>query len=292
MARYNSRMERLGKRELYLNSEKKETLRRRKIGVAIGSGGIYSAAGLGVIQRLEAEGLNVPFAGGASGGAIMAALYYLEGKAGLAQAKLLEKLSEMEGLKFELWRSISGEEIRGLIAAFLDGRDWQDGKIEGACFGAAYLDTKEPVILTEDSGLSLIDCVLASVSLKTIKPVVRLNGRLITHGGDPSFIRGIKALGADFLIEVSPNLESGVSGRLAGAVNTFTIMLAGGCSAVRRFKSERQREGVDMEVHPDVSLKPFISPLNFSVRSAEYMMEEGRRLADEFLKSGGGIKPL
>ena len=71
----------------------KEKPKPISIGLAIGSGGIYSAAGIGVLKRLEQEGLNPDYIGGASGGAIIAALYFLEGNAKAAEKELMEKYS-------------------------------------------------------------------------------------------------------------------------------------------------------------------------------------------------------
>jgi predicted acylesterase/phospholipase RssA len=71
----------------------------RRIGVAIGSGGVYAVAGLGVIKELENNGLNIAYIAGASSGSVVAALYFLEGDAPLARRKLLEKLPEVNDIR-------------------------------------------------------------------------------------------------------------------------------------------------------------------------------------------------
>lgn len=267
-------------------NEDREKLKPKSIGVAIGSGGIYSAAGLGVINRLEQEELKPDYIGGASGGAIIAALYFLEGNAKAAEQELMEKLPQFQDIKFKMRsKPIPGQEVREIINDILDGRNWTDGELKGMCVGAAYTDSGESVTLTQDSGLSLVDSVLASTSLKMIEPIVELNGRKIAHGGDIEYLKGLKDIGSDFVVEVSPNLRSGTIGKMAKVANEISsiFILRGDYLASRKRLGNKSK--ADFEIHPNLSVKPLVSPLNFSVRNAKYMIKQGEMLTDSSIGS-------
>ena len=265
--------------------DSKERMENIKIGVAIGSGGVYAAAGLGVLETMENNGLEIPYVGGASGGAIISAVYFLEGNATSAKEKLLQKLPDINDIKLSPFgKPMSGERVRQIINDILDDRDWEDGKLDGVCFGAAFQDTKKAVILSRKSGLSLADSVLASVSLKMIKSIVKLDGRTITHGGDPDYIEGLRTIGADFVIEVAPNLEDGAIGKVARTANAISsaLILKGDYMASQKPKVA---ERADYAIRPNLSLKPLVSPLNFSMSNTQFMIERGRVLTEQSLPS-------
>lgn len=261
----------------------KEQIRNIKIGVAIGSGGVYAAAGIGVLEKLEQDGLNIAYVGGASGGSIISALYFLEGSAISAEQKFLQKLPLINKIKLSPFgKPMPGDLVRKTVENILDGRNWKDGKLKGVCFGAAFHDTKEPLILTKDTGISLVDSVLASISLKMIEPIIKLDGRIIAHGGDPNYIGGLKSIGADFVIEISPNINNGIIGKVAQATNTISsaFILKGDYLTSQK---DNIQEKADYSIHPNLSLRPFISPLNFSLRNANFMIEKGRSLTEQVM---------
>ncbi len=253
------------------------SLNSKSIAVAIGSGGIYSVTGLGVLKRLEKEGLHPDYVGGASGGAIIAALYFLEAHAKMVEDKLLEKLPKYQHIKFSLrGKPIRGLEVRRIIKDLLDGRDWKDGKLAGLCLGAAYCDNGEPVILTRESGLPLVDCVLASASLRLIEPVVSLGGRLIAHGGDPYYLEGLRNIGSDFIIEVS-------LGKAASIVNEINNMLVLKHQYLASRKKRKEKPKADFVIHFNPSLRPLVSPLDFSVSNARHLIKKGEILAESVI---------
>jgi predicted acylesterase/phospholipase RssA len=243
-----------------------------------------AAAGIGVLEILEHEGLEIPYIGGASGGSIFSAVYYLEGDARATKDKLYEKLSNNIDIKLNPFgEPMSGEILGNIITDILDGRDWEDGKLKGACFGAAYEDTKKPLLITRDTGLSLTEAVLASISLKMVKPTVKVDGRIVAHGGDPDYIRGLREVGADFVIEVAPNLEEGAIGKVARAANVISsaVILKGDYLATKKAVSEGIRERADFAIRPNPSIRPFISPFKFSERNVHLMISKGKELAEQ-----------
>jgi predicted acylesterase/phospholipase RssA len=253
----------------------------KSLGVAIGSGGVYSAAGLGLIKRLEEEGIRINHVGGASGGAIIAALYYLCGNAIYAQKHLLTKISKLQSIKFNPFKKpVSGNDVKSIIADILDNRDWKDGKGKKACFGVSVLGTKKSLVLTSNTGLSLVDCVLASTSFKMIKPSIKLKGQYLVHGGDPHYIKGLHDLGAALVIEVSPNLEKGLIGKIAKISNTISKLVILKKDYVF---NDRMRSVADIKIQPNLRLFPLITPLNFEIKNVEYMINEGWKLTEEMM---------
>jgi predicted acylesterase/phospholipase RssA len=254
---------------------------KTNIGIAIGSGGVYSAAGLGVIEELESKGFKIDFVGGASAGALIAAIYFLEGNATATKIRLIKKIELLSSLKFNLFgNKIPTEKIRKIVSAILKGENWKDGKIKGACFGCAFLESHKPVILTRQSGLSLTDSVLASLSFNLIEPSVKLNGKLIAHGGDPFYLNGLRGMGAKYIIEISPNLQTGIIGEIARIGNIFGsfLILNKDFSNQNTINKENQIVKPDLEIHPNLSIFPPVLPLNFSEQNTNYMIDQGKNL--------------
>ena len=113
---------------------------------------------------------------------------------------------------------------------------------------------------------------MASISLKMIEPIVKLHGRTICHGGDLEYIEGVRDLGADFLIEVSPNIEYCLLGNVAKLGNLISslVILKKDYLAPRQSQRATKQECADLRIQLNLSLHPMINPLSFSKKNVNY----------------------
>ncbi len=181
-------------------------MRRKKIGLALGSGAARGMAHVGVLEALEREGVPVDMIAGTSAGAAVGALYAC-GKTAPEMVRIALELEKYRLPRFidpSLPRSgfIKGKKIKDLITSFIGGDvRFSDLKIPFACV-AADIDTGEEVVINRGS---VPEAVRASISLPAIFAVVKNSGRYLVDGGlvNPVPVSVVKKMGADFVIAVN-----------------------------------------------------------------------------------------
>lgn len=107
---------------------------------------------------------------------------------------------------------------RQIIRSRLTEHDWPERKLS---LTAVDAQSAEPVILTRDSGLSLIDAVMASCAVPGVWPTVPWNGKLLMDGGIRSMTNADLALGASNVLVLAPlgySQDNPVSGHLHAEV--------------------------------------------------------------------------
>ncbi len=184
-------------------------LSKKRIGLALSSGGARGAAHVGVLKVLEEEGIVPDIIVGASMGAELGGTY----AAGIP-------ISELEGL----WQSASfsrvvksllptipwsgwssGNAIRRFLRDLLGDRTIEELPIR---FAAVVTDLESglPITLTEGS---LVEAIRASLSVPGLFTPVWLNGHLCIDGGvsNPLPVDTARALGADIVIAVDVLVE-------------------------------------------------------------------------------------
>jgi len=181
-------------------------LRRKKIGLALGSGSARGLAYIGVLAVLEKEGIPIDMIAGTSAGAVIGALYARDKDTSqmkeLALGLSWKKLAPLVDPSLPITGLIKGRKIRNLIAPII-GRDikFSDLKIPIACV-ATDIDTGEEIVI--DQG-SVLEALRASISIPAIFTVVKWKGRYLVDGGlvNPVPVSVVKRMGADFIIAVN-----------------------------------------------------------------------------------------
>lgn len=184
-------------------------LSKKRIGLALSSGGARGAAHIGVLKVLEEEGIIPDIIAGASMGAELGGAY----AAGIP-------ISELEGL----WQSASfgrvamsllptipwsgwssGNAIRRFLRDLLGDRMIEELPIRFAAV-VTNLESGLPITLTEGS---LVEAIRASLSVPGLFTPVWLNGYLCIDGGvsNPLPVDTARALGADVVIAVDVLVE-------------------------------------------------------------------------------------
>jgi NTE family protein len=188
----------------------------RRIGIALGSGGIRGWAHAGVFDVLAKENIPVDFVSGASAGALAGALYL----AGMPATDMVD----LPAVAFQV--SIAGlRTYRPSLQAILSGRPFaeylrmklgRDSRIEDLpkplVISTTDLDTREAVHLTKGP---LPESIVASASVNGVFPPVHLDGRRLVDGGasDAVPVQVLRDLGADIVVAVNVmNIGRGAAG--------------------------------------------------------------------------------
>jgi NTE family protein len=188
-------------------------MKRKKVGLALGSGGARGIAHIGVLKALEQHDIQIDYIVGASAGAVVGAYYAVHGS--------------IDGLE-----KIMVEMRRVELASFLDVTTPKRGFIKGKkmkqFFDEIYENkefdkTKTPlaVVATDlRKGIEVVirkgniaQAVLASASLPGIFPPVKTGKQLLVDGGvvNPTPVDVVHKMGATIVIGVDLTMKGNVS---------------------------------------------------------------------------------
>ncbi|MDQ2095241.1 patatin-like phospholipase family protein [Rhodalgimonas zhirmunskyi] len=183
---------------------------RRKLGIALGSGGARGWCHIGVLKELDAMGVRPALVAGCSMGALVGAAWaggVLDRLEDWARALTRQRFVSYADVRFG-----SGGVVKGrAIAEILTSLGLPD-RIEDLALPfvavATDLETGREVWLQEGS---LADAVRASISIPGVFAPHYLDGRWLLDGGliNPVPTSASRALGADATIAVNPNARRG-----------------------------------------------------------------------------------
>ncbi|MCX6736660.1 MAG: patatin-like phospholipase family protein [Candidatus Parcubacteria bacterium] len=180
-------------------------IKRKTIGLALGSGGPRGLAHIGVIQALLNEKINIDYIAGTSAGALIGGMYGVERNL-LKIENLAHNFSYKDLLEVFSDPQIGSGIIGGKKAvSFLDDIIGSVN-IENMAipFKAVATDlfTAEAVII--DKG-SLSEAIRASGSIPLMFQPVKINDRYLVDGGlsQPVPVETVKKMGADIVIAVN-----------------------------------------------------------------------------------------
>ncbi len=231
---------------------------RAKIGLALGAGSAREFAHLGVIEILEAAGIELDMIAGSSIGALVGCIYSHTGSIERtkelifnalptrlkAQRRLFDYTLPVTGI-------IKGENILRLLRKALGNASFEDLLIPTYVVAVDLLEGEEVVIEKGD----VCEAIRASISIPGIIRPYRLNGRWFVDGGllHPVPVDIFVRKGADFIIGVcvqeaaqysvkNPFNTPGIKDVLLKTINILHSHATGSC--IKR---------ADVIIYPDVS---------------------------------------
>lgn len=178
---------------------------RKKIGLALGSGGSRGLAHIGVIKVLLDNDIPIDYIAGASAGALIGGLYASSRDIDLVERVALEiNRSQLMSFVFDIAAEgglSSGNKLEQFIRDALDDVTFNDLELPFAAV-ATDLNTGSTVIL--DQG-DVTSAIRASISVPLMFEPVRKDAYLLVDGGlsEPVPVDLVRAMGADIVIGVN-----------------------------------------------------------------------------------------
>lgn len=287
-----------------------ETPTKKKLGLALSSGGARGLAHVGVLQVFEENGIEIHAIAGSSMGAYVGALW----AAGFSGSELVKLAEEMHDRR-QLWKLADPifPPTAGLFRG-IKAKAHLERSLGDLCFEdlkrkllvvTADLDTKERIVLRSGK---ISDAVHASCAMPGIIEPVKLNGRRCVDGGvvDPVPVGALhKFSDVDKVIAVSvipsfeevdagmyctldgPPLPTSLTRRFLSAINRNVNFLAKG-NIIDTFRQSircaQVRLAHDSLKRADIVLRPehFSAPWNDYSNFDRYI-EAGRKVALEHL---------
>ena len=246
-------------------SEVSKLRKRRKIGLALGSGAARGLAHIGVLEALEKEAIPIDLITGTSIGAVIGALY-AQGKDSSVIRNLVSGLSRRQlaslvDLALPRTGLIQGEKIKGLLEPVIGGDiEFGELRIPFACV-ATDIRTGEEVVISHGS---VLEALRASISIPAVFTLVEWEGRYLVDGSlvNPVPVSVARQMGADFVIAVNvlPDIRRGAQwaddAKRPGIVRIIIQSLQiATYSAVRS-----SLEGADIVIEPQIA---DIDPIDF-----------------------------
>jgi len=179
--------------------------KKRKVGLALGSGAAWGLAHIGVLEVLEKEDIPIDMIAGTSMGAMIGALYAV-GK-GVSQIK--ELVLDLGARRFSFLADpalpktglLRGRKIENVLRSVIGNTEFGELRIPFACV-ATDIDSGEEVVIERGP---VWRGVRASGSVPVMLTPVRLEGKYLVDGGlvNPVPVSVLKTMGADFIIAVN-----------------------------------------------------------------------------------------
>ena len=174
---------------------------KKKLGLALGSGGSRGIAHIGFLRALEEVGVKPDFITGSSMGAVVGAAY----AAGLTVEEIKQAAFSLRILSILTFTSkrggVSGtKKMRELLIKYIGDIQFSDLKIPFRCYAVDMISQK----LIEFSSGSVIDAVVASASIPVVFHPLEKDGMRLIDGGilERVPVAQVKRMGADIVVGV------------------------------------------------------------------------------------------
>ncbi len=250
--------------------------KRKKVGLALGSGGARGLAHLGVLKVLERNNIPIDYVSGSSIGAVVGALYCAT-----------KNISQIENIVTSAdWRLylslidpavfnslIKGKKIRKFLERYLGDANFQDLHIP-LVIAATDFQTGEIVLINKGN---LIDAIMASSAFPLVFQPTRINGRLLADGclSLPMPILSLRNKGADKVIAV--NLDGDFFSQKKEHFSAGGTALQA-ISLLRYHLAERNAAEADIVVVPKVG-----KVMEYSFLSGNKIVDAGEKAAQKVL---------
>ena len=182
--------------------------KKKRVGLALGSGSARGWAHIGAIEAIEEDGISIHYVAGTSIGAFVGAVYATGNLASLKEFALQmdwKKVVSYFDVVFPKSGFMDGKSIHELFSIHTNAKTFDDFKIPVSLI-ATDLKTGKKVII--DSG-NIIEGIRASVSVPGVFTPVKRGSDWLVDGGlvDPIPVSVVRNMGADFVIAVDLNSD-------------------------------------------------------------------------------------
>ena len=249
---------------------------RKKLGLALGSGGSRGVAHIGFLKALEENGVKPDLIAGTSMGSVVGAAY----ASGLSPDDMHEAVGSLRLLDLLEWtRGPNGffglKKIRKQIVKHVGERTFDELKIPFGCV-AVDLCAQEKVVFLEGN---VADAVVASSAIPTIFKPFEKDGKKYVDGGvfERVPVRLVKDMGADIVVAVDVLGQRPCGVKKKGVVGALfeTVDLMDNYRT-RKCRQEHA-EIIDLWIEPDLG-----DASQYSLKSVETIFTKGYRAGKEY----------
>jgi len=180
------------------------TRKRKKVGLALGSGAAKGLAHIGVLKALAENRVPIDLIAGSSIGAVVGACYAKTGEIYYLEELIKEvdwrRLAKMLDPNIALFFKgvIYGKKVKEFLRTIIGDVDFKDLKIPLSVV-TTDAETGEEVVIKEGS---VLEAVRASISVPAVFTPVKHGNRFLMDGGiiDPVPVDIVRKMGADYII--------------------------------------------------------------------------------------------
>lgn len=278
------------------------------LGIALGGGGARGLAHIGVLEVLEANGIRPKYVGGTSMGAVVGAIYCLQGSAAGLRDRAREMISsdDFQNLQLDKFYSRSGsilarfrhevfekfflgslffkrshsryDATSRIFRRLLGAKTFDDCSIRFVC-NALDIQSGEEVVFRRGP---LVEAVWASCAIPGIFPPGAHDARPLVDGGviDNIPIKPVRTIGASSVMAVYLNRRP----EFAGEPSTGYQINQRSFAFMKYHLDQNALAGADLVLQPDVSAFHWAD-----FRSLDALAELGREAAE---KKIGAIRAI
>lgn len=248
---------------------------RKKIGIALGSGGLKGFAHIGVLQVFQENSIPIDMVAGTSAGAIVGSIF-AAGTDLYMLAKYVQSLNRKEIVDMCGPRSggvLRGNRIQEIVRIFTHDKDFSQAQIPFACV-AVDVEKGEKVVLQEGK---MHQSVRASMSIPGVFVPVQIGDRWCIDGGVLERVpcKTLRDMGADVVIGVDVGYCGQVNQIKAPSVRTI---LGRALDIMQWEIAKSHADAADIMLYPNV-----LYMNNLSMERVGECIEEGRRAAQDSL---------
>jgi NTE family protein len=225
---------------------------RKKIGLALGSGGVKGLSHIGVIKALLANNIPIDYVAGTSMGALIGAAY-----CAYQDIDKVEQISRQTNWRriFSLfdpgWRGglIQGRKVDRLLREWFNGYTFENLKTPLTIIATDLL-TGQGINLFEGD---IVTAIRASSAVPPVFKPIELDNYLLSDGGlvNPVPVKAVKEMGADIVIAV--NLDSGrFASNLLNKRSPLSQVSVRALNIIRHYLTKSCLVGADIIIEPDV----------------------------------------
>lgn len=237
--------------------------KRKKIGLALGSGGARGLAHIGVIKWLVQNKVPIDYIAGASAGALIGGLY--------SSSLDINKVEEMAlGFDWDDWIKafadpnwglgiIKGQKAELQLRQMVENKKIQDLKIS---FGAVATDLNTAEVVVIDVG-DLAKAIRISGSVPVLFQPELINGRYLVDGGlsCPVPTEIVRQMGADVVIAVNLDSVYFINEKKKVPVkHSMLSIMRNSLFLLRHHLSDKEVRWADVVINPDI---PYVMDLDF-----------------------------
>lgn len=251
-----------------------KSLKRNKVGLALGGGAVLGAAHIGVLRALDEFDVQVSCVAGTSIGAFIAAFFGF-GKSWQEIQEIATDIDWLDVSRISLsqFGLLSNKKLGELIVEHIGEKTFKESEIPIAMV-ATDITSGERVVL--DSG-DVATAVMASTCIPGIFNPIEIENRLLVDGGivENVPVHPLRDMGADFSIGVALNAihsHKKPENIIEVLLNSFDFTI--------RTATKLQTSDADILINPDLS--------NFNMvdsDQAEALINKGYDEAKEKLKA-------